>query len=181
MTQTTGQDSYSGQLINSEPISNVEMAIKGENPHTFRVAQVIHESPSESIRTDPMQERTLEELIDLEPSFTAHEAVTGIPFIASYYKLDKVYHSIDTQDRLNAKTIDEYISKKVNSKKINDSAESARLFIKELEEKIGLKEYHDPYFRLEKLSKYIKAITDFSNFSTLRPRIIKEVSNGSNG
>lgn len=179
MTQITGVENSQEQSINSN-LQSIEQAVTGDNPYIFRMAKAQYDDSAipTTEKVEPMKERTSEELVGLEPTFLQHESVTGIPFIASVYKLDKVYGDIDTKDRINAKTIDEYITKKIFSKTIPDTAEAAKSFIKELESKIGIKEYHDPYFRLEKLSRYIKAVTDFTNFNSFRSKLTKEIDNG---
>jgi hypothetical protein len=166
MTQTPGAE-------NSTNISNDSLK---DNPYIFRIAEAkFEEQPSvPTPKEQPMSERTADEMINLEPTFTQHEAITGIPFSASFYKLDKVYSDIDTQDRLNAKNIDEYILKQVYSKKLDDNAQSIHQYIKDLEKEIELKDYHSPYYKLEKLSKYIKAIQDFGNFNTIKKRLIED-------
>lgn len=157
--------------ITLSPISQEGISRRVEDP-IFKLAEAkFEETPS--VRSE-IVERTVNELIELEPTFTQHEAVTGIPFSASFYKLDKVYDDIDTKDRINARNIDEYIMKQVFSNKLDDEASSVHKYMKDLENEIGLKDYHSPYYKLDKLAKYIKAIQDFGNFASIKKRLFEE-------
>jgi len=118
--------------------------------------------------------RSTEEMAELEPTFNQHQAVTGRPFTATYLSLDKTYNALDqtSKDAINA--IDEYIASKIGSGQYKDSAETATELIRELEKKINLKDYHDPYYRAEKLAHYISNLDKYEKQKTVKARITKE-------
>lgn len=153
----------------------VENALTGQNPHTFRVAQAQLDSNSvPSVRVDRISERPLEELVSLEPTYLQHEAVTGIPFTASYYSLDKVYKELEPKDQKFIRTIDDHIAKQIKSGKFTDSAEAATQIIKDLENKLKLTDNNDPYYRAERISNYLKSVGDYNKQATLKARLTKE-------
>lgn len=135
--------------------------------------QAVHEDVSApvSIKEEPMPERTLDEMLSIEPTFSQHEAITGIPFSASFFKLDKVYNDIDLKDRTNIKKLDDFIKSKVDNKEISDDATSVGSYIKNIQEKIGLKDYHDPYYKLEKLSNYLSATNKYESHEKVKNMI----------
>lgn len=179
MTQTPGAESStptSQNFFEGKSQTAVESAIKGDNPHLFRVAEAVHDSTATStpsVRVEGPVARTVAELTELSPTFLAHEAVTKRPFSASYFKIDKVYSSLSESERGNFRAIDSYIQKKVESGKFIDSADSAASIIRSIEQKLNLKDNHDPYYKAERIAKYLSSTNDYFKHKVIKARLAK--------
>lgn len=183
MIQDTGADNSltpSNDFFSAESIEATEQAIKGENPHVFRVAQAeLDETPTPSIRVDGPVTRTTEEIIGIEPAFSAFQNITGSPFTAAFYKMDKIYKQVDLDTQTHIKKVEEYIHNQIRSQRLLDTSKSAIQVIKNLEKKVGINDNNDPFYRLERISRYIDAIRKYNNHGTLKARLIKSLKNGS--
>lgn len=169
-SSTTPSDFFEGASQKA-----VEQAMTGQNPHAFRVAraQLDDEGLTPSVRVAGPTERTLEEMTSLEPTFLQHEAVTGLPFTASYFHLDKTYKALDAKDQAKVQAIDAYLRNKIDSGKYVDSADTAVQMLQELEKRLQLKEYHDPYYKIERLENYLKTMNDYQKHEMIKPRFTK--------
>jgi len=125
----------------------------------FRVIQAVLEEPSiPSVRADGPVSRSAEDLAAIEPSFSEHQSVTGLPFVATYYKLDKVFQDIMVPDRTNVSRVNAWVAKRLQEGGYQDTAEAAASILKGLEDKLGLNDYQDPYYKLDKLGAYVRAL-----------------------
>lgn len=162
--------------MNGQPLATVEAALKGENPFAFRVLkeQVDPDVPVASVRVNDIYERTASQLAELEPSFMAYQAVTGLPFIAAHFGMDKSFPSLDAKEQAPFLRVERYIRSQIENGKYTDSAEAARAMVKKLEAKLYLNEHHDPYYKADRMAKYLDAATDHARQGTLKPRLVKE-------
>lgn len=163
--------------MNGQSLPAVEAALKGENPFSFRLAQAQIDPdsvPTPSVRVNGPTERTLDEIVSLEPSFMAHEAVTGIPFVASHFKMDKAFAALSSQEQAPFLRIEKYLKGQISSGKYQDSAEAARSLIKKLESKLYLNEHHDPFYKAERMRNYLDVAAQHASQETLKPRVVKE-------
>lgn len=166
--------------MNGQSLPQVEAALRGnDNPFTFRriQAQVDHsDALVPSIRVDQPVERTLEEITGLEPSFMAHEAVTGLPFVASHFKMDRSYPALSPKEQAPFLEVESHIKKEIEAGKYVDTAEAARSIIKGLEEKLGLNDHNDPYYKADRIAAFLKADKDYQRQETLKARIVKQAA-----
>lgn len=159
----------------SSSLSNLESAVQDTNPFTFRVAEAVFDAPmTPSVRVDSPVERTLDETISLTPTFLEHEAIVGIPFTGSYYKMDKSFKNMDTKTQDQVIKIDSYIREKMEKGHLTDSAETAISLIKELEKKVKLDENTDPFYRLDKMTNYLDHLGEYAKHESIKKKALAE-------
>lgn len=161
----------------SESLASIESALTGHNPHVFRVAERqldTHANYMPTVSFSGKVERTPGDMAGLELTFSEHQAVTGIPFAASYFQLDKTYKAIGPKEQENFKAIDTYLGRRIAAGRFSDSSHAAAELIRELEGKIHLKDYHDPYYKAEKLAGYVSSLDAFNEHNTLRARLTQK-------
>lgn len=172
MTQENGAESSPtpSNFYDGKSVETVEAAITGTNPHTFRVmqAQLDDTASHTSIRMEETPYRTVEELATLEPTFSQHQAVLGIPFTASYLSMDKVYKDADMATKQNVQAIEMFLERQIKSGKYIDSAKAVGKIIRDIETKLKLKEYHDPFYKANRIAQYIEAVDDFDSIAEVK-------------
>jgi hypothetical protein len=164
MTQPSGADNSTMPSTDSELADQKAALFGGENPHTFRVAKAIHEAgPIVSDRPDVVERvgsRSAVELGEITPTFLQHEALTGRPFSASYYQMDKVYDRLGADQSI-FRGIDSYVMKEVSEGRMADGAEAVTSFIQSIESKLNLEPFHDPFYRSKRVAEYLTAAGDY--------------------
>jgi hypothetical protein len=150
-------------------LEQAESALKGDNPYVFRVAQTqLDQGNTPSVRVSGKFERTSDELFSIEPTFSSHRAVTGMPFPATYFSLDKVYQHLEMPNRVHIDKVEQFVGQQIKSRRLSDTAKAAVRVIQDLEKKLSLNEDHDPYYRLERMANHIDALRLSSGHTKLR-------------
>lgn len=183
MTQEPGAPDSTTPSSDSLPsLAAIEEAVQGNPNSIFRVAQAKFEEPlTPSVRVSSAYERTPEELSNLEPSFWEHESITGQPFAASYLRMDKVYASLGIEERSYLKRIDGYVGQQITEKHLRPTSQAGLGIIQSLEQELGVGPENDPFYRIEKMGKYLAALTDHQEKETLRFHLAGQRNRDQNG
>lgn len=125
---------------------------------TFREAkQEQVEEPIPSVRVEGEGEVT-EINDDVDPEFSIYEKITGKPYSSSYFGLDEKYNHLAPNDTMALKEIDTFIRETMKSKHLKDDKAVARNILSDIEFKLGLTSENEPYYRIDKIIKYIKVM-----------------------
>lgn len=125
---------------------------------------------------------------NVETPLSQYEAVHQIPYTAKFFEVDDYRRLDDINDssdtRLNVKTIEEYVYKKIVDNDLYDTQDVYDDIINELFEKIGLDKNERLDSKLSKTAKYIELLSRSKTTAQRREIMIKkqmEIENRLNG
>ena len=94
----------------------------------------------------------------VDPKFSIYSKIKNSPFLVDYYDMGTVYGKFDTENQIEG--IEEFILNEIEDRSLNDTTDSAKEILKELEEQLDISENLDIFHKLEKLMAYVKILRE---------------------
>lgn len=132
---------------NSTPLSTV-----------FRAAEVTpapQPAETESVRVEKSQTDPATEVV---PEFSIYEKVNRRPYVSEYFDLGDQYDSLSKDDKATLSEIEDIFRTTIKTKFLKDDRAVVKNLIAGIEKKLGLNNLNDPYYRLDKISKYLRVM-----------------------
>lgn len=94
---------------------------------------------------------------EVEPEFSIHERIKGKPYTAEYLGLGEEYAHLKGRDIKSIALIESTLREVIKARSLKDDTYTALNLISDIEQKLGISD-HDPYYRLDKLAKFIEVM-----------------------
>ena len=106
------------------------------------------------------------EVLLKDPPLSLYEQARKKPYSAEYFELGDTWDNWNTPKEF--QVIEEFVKGEIKSQVLNDSVESYKEIVENLENKIGKRENERVWHRLDRLVSYIKAVQNFRKWENIK-------------